>query len=179
MTSGAYATLYMFDNIHGTTDRVNPYAGLIQGKDGAFCGTTQFGGTSNAGTVFRYSGGKTTVLHSFPEQSGGFFSDGAYPFAALVQARDGNLYGTTTFGGALTTYYQSGTIFRITKSGTSTKLWDFNATDASLNGIDCYGTLVQASDGNLYGTTSHGGAAKCRNYFSDDAGRRAHSNSQL
>jgi uncharacterized repeat protein (TIGR03803 family) len=164
-TGGAFTTVYMFDNVHGTTDGANPYAGLIQGKDGAFYGTTQFGGTSNAGTVFKYSGGKTTVLHSFPEQSGGFFPDGAYPYAALVQASDGNFYGVTSFGGALTTYYQSGTLFRITKQGTFTKLWDFNATDPSVNGIDGYGALIQASDGNLYGTTMQGGSANAGTIF--------------
>ncbi len=164
-TAGAFSTLHMFDNVHGTTDGANPYAGLIQGKDGAFYGTTQFGGTSNAGTVFKYAGGNTTVLHAFPEQSGGFFSDGAYPYAALVQATDGNFYGVTTFGGALTTYYQSGTVFRITKQGTFTKLWDFNATDTSVNGIDGYGALIQASDGNLYGTTMQGGSANAGTIF--------------
>jgi uncharacterized repeat protein (TIGR03803 family) len=155
--SGGFTTLYMFDNIHGTTDGVNPYAGLIQGKDGSFYGTTQFGGTSNAGTVFKFAGSKTTVLHSFPEQTGQFFPDGAYPKAALAQASDGNLYGTTSYGGALTTFYQSGTLFRISPQGTFTKLWDFNATDKSVNGISPWGGLIQASDGNLYGTTAAGG----------------------
>jgi uncharacterized repeat protein (TIGR03803 family) len=154
---GAFSTVYMFDNIHGTTDGANPYAGLIQGKDGSFYGTTQFGGTSNVGTVFKFAGGKTTVLHSFPAQAGGFYPDGAYPKAALVQASDKNLYGTTSYGGALTTFYQSGTLFKITTIGTFTKLWDFNATDPSVNGISPWGGLIQASDGNLYGTTSAGG----------------------
>ncbi len=157
--SGGFTTVYMFDNIHGTTDGANPYAGLIQGKDGSFYGTTQFGGTSNAGAVFKLAGSTTTVLHSFPEQAGGFFSDGAYPKAALVQASDGNLYGTTSFGGVLTTYYQSGTLFRTSTAGAFTKLWDFNATDPSVNGIAPYGGLIQASDGKLYGTTTAGGGA--------------------
>jgi uncharacterized repeat protein (TIGR03803 family) len=155
--SCGFTTLYMFDNIHGMTDGANPYAGLIQGKDGSFYGTTQFGGTSNAGTVFKFAGSKTTVLHSFPETTGQFFPDGAYPKAALAQASDGNLYGTTSYGGALTTFYQSGTLFRISPQGTFTKLWDFNATDKSVNGISPWGGLIQASDNNLYGTTTAGG----------------------
>ena len=154
---GAFGTVYMFDNVHGTTDGANPYAGLIQGKDGSFYGTTQFGVTSNAGTIFKFAGTKTTVLRSFTEQPGQFFPDGAYPKAALMQASDGALYGTTSFGGALTTFYQSGTLFRITTMGSFTKLWDFNATDPSVNGITPLGGLIQASDGNLYGTTSAGG----------------------
>jgi len=75
--SGGFSTVYMFDNIHGTTDGVHPYAGLIQGKDGSFYGTTAFGGTSNAGTVFKFAGSKTTVLHSFVVQPGQFYPDGA------------------------------------------------------------------------------------------------------
>ena len=163
--SGAYSVVYMFDNIHGITDGANPYAGLIQGQDGALYGTTQFGGTSNAGAVFRFAGGKTTVLHSFTEQAGQVFPDGAYPYAALVQASDGNFYGTTSFGGALTTFYQSGTIFRVTKSGTFTKLWDLNATNIGVNGNIAYGAMIQASDGNLYGTTLQGGAANAGTVF--------------
>jgi len=155
--AGAFSTVYMFDNVHGTTDGANPYAGLMQAKDGSFYGTTQFGGSSNAGTVFKFAGSKTTVLHSFAEQPGQFFPDGAYPKAALVQANDGKLYGVTSYGGTLTTFYQSGTLFRITTSGAFTKLWDFNATDPSVNGISPWGGLIQASDGNLYGTTSAGG----------------------
>jgi uncharacterized repeat protein (TIGR03803 family) len=156
-SNGGFATVYMFDNIHGTTDGVHPYAGLIQGKDGSFYGTTQFGGTSNAGTVFKFAGSKTTVLHSFVEQAGQVFPDGAAPEDALVQASDGNLYGTTSTGGALTTFFQSGTLFRITTKGAFTKLWDFNSTNGSVNGITPYGGLIQASDGNLYGTTTAGG----------------------
>jgi uncharacterized repeat protein (TIGR03803 family) len=155
--SGGFTTLYMFDNIHGVTDGVHPYAGLIQGKDGSFYGTTSFGGTSNAGTVFKFAGSKTTVLHSFVVQPGQFYPDGAAPEDALVQASDGNFYGTTSTGGTLSTYYQSGTLFRITTKGVFTKLWDFNATDPSVNGISPYGGLIQASDGNLYGTTTAGG----------------------
>ncbi len=157
--SGGFSTVYMFDNVHGTTDGANPYAGLIQGKDGSFYGTTQFGGTSLAGTIFKFAGSKTTVLHSFPEQPGQFFPDGAYPKAALVQASNGKLYGATSFGGALTTFYQSGTLFQITTTGAFTKLWDFNSTDPSVNGISPWGGLIQASDGNLYGNTSAGGGA--------------------
>jgi uncharacterized repeat protein (TIGR03803 family) len=155
--SGGFNTVYMFDNIHGTTDGAHPYAGLIQGKDGSFYGTTQFGGTSNAGAVFKFAGSRTTVLHSFVEQAGQVFPDGAAPEDALVQASDGNLYGTTSTGGALSTFYQSGTLFRITTKGVFTKLWDFNATAPSVNGISPYGGLIQASDGNLYGTTTAGG----------------------
>jgi uncharacterized repeat protein (TIGR03803 family) len=157
---GAFTTLISFEgNFNGFTEPSQPYAGLIQGKDGGFYGTSQFGGTSGSGTIFRFAGGNATVLHSFDEQPGQIFPDGAYPRAALLQASDGRLYGTTSYGGALSTFYQSGTLFRITTKGVFTKLWDFNATDPSTTGISPWGGLIQASDGNLYGTTTAGGGA--------------------
>jgi uncharacterized repeat protein (TIGR03803 family) len=154
---GTVTTLHMFDDIHGAVDGANPYAGLIQGTDGAFYGTTRFGGSSRAGTVFKFDGSTVTVLHSFPELPVEQFPDGAYPDAALVQASDGNLYGTTSTAGAAPTSF--GTLFRITTNGTFTKLWDFDGTNSSVNGVAPWGAMIQASDGNLYGTTTAGGGA--------------------
>src|SRR5215469_12845470 len=74
-----------------------------------------------------------TTLHSF---TGG--SDGAASAAAVIQARDGNLYGTTLGGGA----YGLGTIFKITPSGTLTTLYSFNGSD----GAEPEAALVQASN---------------------------------
>jgi uncharacterized repeat protein (TIGR03803 family) len=92
---------------------------LIQASDGNFYFTTQAGGTALAGAVLKMTpGGTVTVLHNF---SGGT-NDGAFPAAALVQATDGNFYGTTTSGGA----FGSGTIFRITPGGVLTLLHSFN-----------------------------------------------------
>lgn len=164
-TAGGFTTLHMFDNVHGTNDGVHPYAGLIQGKDGAFYGTTVFGGTSNAGTIFKLSGTNTKVMHSFVEQPGQIFPDVASPYAALMQASDGNLYGVASAAGSLNTFYQQGTLFRTTTSGVFTKLWEFNATDPSVTGISPYGALVQGTDGNLYGTTKAGGAANAGSVF--------------
>ena len=75
-------------------DGSNPYAGLVQGSDGNFYGTTYYGGANNEGTVFKITpSGTLTVLHSFRE------ADGRTPEGALIQASDGNFYGTTSFGG--------------------------------------------------------------------------------
>jgi uncharacterized repeat protein (TIGR03803 family) len=76
--------------------------------------------------------------------------DGANPYAGLVQASDGNFYGTTGYGGA----NGEGTVFKITPAGTLTTLHSFDGSD----GANPYAALVQASDGNFYGTTSSGGA---------------------
>src|SRR5947209_4985659 len=85
-----------------------------------------------------------TTLHSFD------LTDGADPYAELVQATDGNLYGTTFVGGAV----NRGTVFKITPSGTLTTLHSFGLT----GGQEPYAGLVQATDGNFYGTTHFGGS---------------------
>jgi uncharacterized repeat protein (TIGR03803 family) len=144
--SGAYAVLRSFARDAGGGD---PLGGLVQAADGNLYGTTSGGGTYSRGTVFRVvtTSGATTVLYSF----GGVANDGAGPTTSLIRASDGNLYGTTTGGGA----FGYGTIFRITTSGTLTQLYSFAAIGASSGGDK---GLVQASDGNLYGMTSRGGA---------------------
>jgi uncharacterized repeat protein (TIGR03803 family) len=82
-----------------------PEAGLLQGSDGNFYGTTEDGGANGEGTVFKITpSGTETVLHSFA------VSDGALPIAGLIQGSDGNLYGTTFDGGA----NNDGTVFKVT-----------------------------------------------------------------
>ncbi|HVM60336.1 MAG TPA: choice-of-anchor tandem repeat GloVer-containing protein [Verrucomicrobiae bacterium] len=145
------ATLYTFA---GTTDGQFPMAGLVQGSDGNFYGTTAYGGTNGVGTVFRITPqGTLTTLWQF----GGDPTEGAYPWGSLVQGNDGSFYGTTIGGG--TNVPESsigcGTVFQITSQGTLTTLWQFGG-DAT-NGVHPRGNLVQGSDGNFYGTSQAGG----------------------
>src|SRR5215472_3393265 len=85
-------------------DGENPYSSLIQGKDGAYYGTTLVGGTNRDGTVFKISpAGRLTTLHSFTDP------DGKQPFGNLVQGGGGALYGTTRYGGT----YSWGVLFKI------------------------------------------------------------------
>ena len=109
--SGYEATLYSFGSIWLPNDGYYPVAGLAQGSDGNFYGTTSEGGTTGyAGTVFRISpSGTETSLYSFV----GSPTDGNYP-AGLVQGSDGNFYGTTYYGGAGTNSFSGGigTVFR-------------------------------------------------------------------
>lgn len=140
--SGTLTSLHSFDN----TDGDQPEAGLIQATNGNLYGMTAAGGNgSQDGTVFKITpGGTLTSLHSFVG------TDGSLPAAGLVQATDGNFYGTTSAHGA----NGFGTVFKITPSGTLTTLHDFDATD----GAHPAAGLIQATDGNLYGTTDAGGA---------------------
>jgi uncharacterized repeat protein (TIGR03803 family) len=158
-TNGALATLYLFGSVQGTNgsplDGANPLAGLAQGSDGDFYGTTRYGGTNGGnGTVFKIStNGVLTSLHSFTGTN-----DGANPQAALVQGRDGNFYGTTYYGG---TNGGNGTVFKISTNGALTTLYRFGTvTDTNLDALDGAepsAALVQGRDGNLYGTTETGG----------------------
>jgi len=154
MTSGGtLTTLYNFCSQPNCADGGSPYAGLVQATDGNFYGTTIYGGEGwpCCGTVFKITpGGTLTTLYMF---TGG--SDGNFPYAGLVQATDGNFYGTTGFGGA---NGGGGTFFRITPSGTLTTLYSFCSQPNCADGGGSYGGLVQASDGNFYGTTCCGGA---------------------
>ncbi|MDE3066620.1 MAG: hypothetical protein KGJ60_03615 [Verrucomicrobiota bacterium] len=140
--TGALTNLYLFT---GGNDGSNLYAGLVQGTDGNFYGTTFFGGTNGWGTVFKISAsGALTSLYSF---TGGY--DGGDSYARLAQGNDGTFYGTTAHWG--TNGY--GTVFKISATGALTSLYSFTGGD---DGEGPAG-LVQGSDGNFYGTTYAGG----------------------
>jgi uncharacterized repeat protein (TIGR03803 family) len=146
---GTLARLHSFDG----TDGANPFTGLVQATNGNFYGTTSNGGASGSGTIFKINpNGTLTTLYSFCSKVN--CSDGNYP-NGLVQATNGNFYGTTMSGG--TSYYGPGTIFKITPDGTLTTLHRFcsrsDCTDGSFPN-----PLIQATDGNFYGTTNEGGA---------------------
>jgi uncharacterized repeat protein (TIGR03803 family) len=142
---GALTTLHTFEFTDGGAPVV---AGLIQAGDGNFYGATTDGGVGchvGCGTIFRVSpSGAFATLHKFVG------NDGSNPLGALLQASDGNLYGTTQVGGI----GNEGTIFRMTLEGSFTTLHEFAGPDGS----QPYAALIQATDGNFYGTTRFGGS---------------------
>jgi uncharacterized repeat protein (TIGR03803 family) len=148
--SGSLTTLWTFSN---GVDGANSYATMMQGSDGNLYGTTYGSGVgaSANGAVFRITpGGSLTNLHSFVG------SDGANPFAGLVQGTDGNFYGTT-YDGGVNGY---GTVFRVNAGGSLTTLWTFTN---GMDGANSYATMVQGSDGNFYGTTYGSGSGPSAN----------------
>jgi uncharacterized repeat protein (TIGR03803 family) len=146
--AGTVTTLYTFWYATGGS---YPRAGLVEGADGSFYGTTYGGGNpicnggSGCGTVFNLAADKHTVktLHNFDG------TDGQWLYAGLVLAANGTFYGATTEGGA----NGNGTVFSITARGTLTTLHNFNGTDGGAP----VGGLVRGSDGKFYGTTVAGG----------------------
>ena len=164
--AGALTTLYDFCSLTGCTDGANPAGGLIQATDGNFYGATSSGGLKNAGTIFKVTpAGALTTLYSFCAQTG--CTDGANPAGGLIQAADGNLYGTTAGAGANSnpvcgdaggSLILCGTVFKISTTGTLTALYSFCSQANCTDGSNPNGSLIQATDGNFYGTTSGGGA---------------------
>jgi uncharacterized repeat protein (TIGR03803 family) len=151
--AGVETVLHSFDGnygYHGIADGVNPLAALILGSDGNLYGTTEFGGADNAGTVFQITlSGFEMQIHSFANSP----EDGKFPKAALIQASDGNFYGTTNDGGST----GGGTVYRLNADNVETVLYSFNQASLSTDGNGPRGNLLQASDGNIYGTTTSGG----------------------
>lgn len=151
-STGKEKVLYSFK---GGSDGSNPFAGVIQDAKGNLFGTTYSGGAYNAGTVFKLSKtGQETVLYSFK----GGDTDGANPSGGVSQDNQGNLYGTTYYGGAS----GAGTVFKVSKTGPETVLHSFEGGDT--DGANPSGGVFQDSKGNLYGTTQAGGGTGCDNY---------------
>ena len=145
---GSQAQPFTLANFNGPNGSA-PLGTLVQGTDGNFYGTTFAGGANKVGTVFKLTpGGTLTTLYSFCARSQ--CSDGSHPYAGLVLGSDGNLYGTTQYGGP-----SGGTIFKITPAGALTTLHSFTFNE----GVQPVAGLVQGTDGNFYGTATGGGTA--------------------
>ena len=146
----------------GGADGNTPSASVIFDKSGNLYGTTYFGGTAQLGTVFKLSSNPDgtwteTTIHTF---SG---LDGSNPTANLVFGAAGNLYGTTSTGGAT----DGGTAFELTPNGDGS--WSekviFNFPNNTAGGADPYAGLTVDSSGNLYGITLYGGNKTLGNVF--------------
>jgi uncharacterized repeat protein (TIGR03803 family) len=141
--SQGYSVIYQFNQTQGQ----GVFASLIQGTDGNLYGVAESGGANDCGTIFRLTtSGVPLGYYSFPCGGGGL-----YPVAALVQASDGNFYGTTSEGG-LENY---GTIFKLDQGGGVSILYRFSGRASG----EYPSGLMQATDGNLYGVAAGGGSS--------------------
>jgi uncharacterized repeat protein (TIGR03803 family) len=143
-SSGAVTTLVHFN---AAAKGNAPMESVVKGKDSAYYGLCSEGGAYGYGTIFKICGGTTSILRSFNRSA-----DGGSPMGSLIQATDGNFYGMTSEGGAS----GYGTIFKVTPGGVYTVLKHLSGT---ADGGNPNGSLIQATDGFLYGMTKGGGAS--------------------
>jgi uncharacterized repeat protein (TIGR03803 family) len=142
-STGRKTVLHSF----GGPDGAVPYAGVIRDSAGNLFGTTSKGGTANAGVVYKLdAAGAYTVLHNFTGTA-----DGGIPYAGVILDSAGNLYGTTTAGGAA----NAGVVYKLDAAGHETVLYSFMG--GADGGDPYYAGVILDSAGNLYGTTVNGG----------------------
>jgi len=143
--TGTLTTLHAFT---GASDGGGPVTPLMLGADGNFYGGTQIGGASSLGTLFKMTpSGALTTFYSF---TGNTYNDDLFLMGNLCQAINGNILGTTPFGGA----NGYGSVFEVTPSGSLTTLHSFACAEGALP----YAGVLQGADGSYYGTTLNGGA---------------------
>ena len=148
--TGVLTTLHSFCSEANCLDGSYSEGRLTQASNGNFYGPADFGGTNGGGVIYRITNAsKFEVVYNFCSQPN--CADGITP-VSVVQARNGNLYGTTC--GNRTNSPDLGRVFELTLAGTLTTLHTFSGPDGS-NPI---GGMPQAFNGNLYGTTSQGGS---------------------
>ncbi len=146
-TAGNETVLHTFS---GGTDGAYPMSVLLLDSQGNLYGTTAGGGSDGGGTVFKLdSSGNETVLYNF---RGG--SDGADPYAGVVEDAAGNFYGTTAGGGT----YNLGTVFELSTAGVETVMHSFTG---GTDGTEPFAGLTIDASGALYGTTYSGGDPNC------------------
>jgi uncharacterized repeat protein (TIGR03803 family) len=166
-------TLTLLYSFTGPPDGDSP-RGIVLDSQGNLYGSTQYGGLPNCGprerpliscgTVFKLdTSGQETVLHKFTFSNG----DGMVPLGSVIRDSQGNLYGTTNFGGDSRCfsdgeYFGCGIVFKLDPSGRETVLHTFEGASQG-DGAAPAAPLVQDGLGNLYGTTSNGGDGQCNN----------------
>jgi len=154
---GSHLTIvYSFNDAGGGANY--PTGTLIKAANGKLYGTTPFGGASDKGTIYEFNPEGNIYTQKFTFSG----TDGAGPWAPLMLASNGKLYGVTTLGGT----NNVGVIFEFdTETGVFTKKADFQA---ATTGSQSYGPLMQAANGKCYGMTLMGGASDQGTVFEFD-----------
>jgi uncharacterized repeat protein (TIGR03803 family) len=151
-SDGTYSVLHAFS---GGADGANPYGGVLIDKSGNLYGTASDGGTWGQGVIFKVDKeGTFTVLYSFCAVKEQYCSDGKFPAAGVAMDGAGNLYGTTSDGGA----YDNGIVYKLAPDGTETVLHSFTGGD---DGSFPQSDLLVKKSAVIYGVTPHGGVGGC------------------
>ncbi len=168
-------TIYSFCSVPNCADGASPSGGLVQDATGSLYGVTmsegansrqdskQIGSISNYGTVFKLmppaqQGSTWTeeTIYSFCSEAN--CTDGNLPVGGLIRDAAGNLYGTTSQGGANNMASGgAGTVFMVSAAGLETVLYNFCSMNACLDGETPYTRVLEDAAGNLYGSTLNGG----------------------
>jgi len=164
------AVIYSFCSLPNCVDGYSPASNLfVQGSTGLF-GTTTVGGTEYNGVVFKLSRDKNnlwsqTILYNFCALAD--CADGSYPIGTLVMDPAGNLLGTTTYGGSTPcdTGEGCGVLFKVSSAGVETVFYDFCSAQNCTDGEQPMAGLITDASGNLYGTTTYGGAVGAGTVF--------------
>ncbi|HEV2211232.1 MAG TPA: choice-of-anchor tandem repeat GloVer-containing protein [Verrucomicrobiae bacterium] len=165
-TNGNYAVLCSFSRGPALNDAVYPYGRLLLASDGNLYGVA--GAYYEDGYLFRLTtnGVLTTLVRFGTWDAQGQLVWGQTPNAGLIEANDGNFYGTTMYGGDPRFWPTGlGTVFRVTPAGVVTTIVSFTETGGPYPGATPHAGLLQASDGNLYGTTANAGSRGAGNIF--------------
>ncbi len=156
--NGNFKTLYSFCAVSGCSDGIFPLESLVLAPGGTLYGATQAGGAYGSGTVFKITaGGVLTTLHDFCALSK--CTDGSIPTVVLL-ATDGNIYGATREGGAT----NIGSLFKLSTTGQFETIYSFCTQPACADGGGPF-SLMQATDGNFYGTTQQAGGPNSGTIF--------------
>ena len=145
-------------NFEGIPGKYPQHTKLTQSSNGKLYGMTYQGGANNQGVLFEYDANSNIYSKKFEFSD----TDGTYPYGSLIEASNGKLYGLTTGGGL----NRSGVLFEYdANSNIYTKKFEFsNAT-----GRNPFGSLIEASNGKMYGMTQYGGANGLGVLFEYDA----------
>ena len=160
-TAGVFTEVDLFADPTGSF----PCTGVIQASDGKLYGATGFGGgTNNSGDLYSVTtAGVEADLHAFNVTTDGACNPGSGAVVNLLQVNDGNFYGINYGGGS----GNAGTIYKLTPAHVFSA---FLLPGTSGGGIQPYSTLIQNTNGKIYGTTSSGGANSTGTFFSVSTG---------
>lgn len=146
--AGVETVFYTFHFVKGQAYS-GPSGSLIRDAQGNLYGVNQFGGPYGYGTVYRVtSSGQEKAFYTFTGKA-----DGGFPAGALVRDAQGNLFGVMGIGNS--SGFCDGAIFEISPNGAEKLLYCFTG---GIDGKSPNGGLVTDAEGNLYGTTTYGGA---------------------
>lgn len=148
---GGYQLMRPFDGMSKKSEGCMPTGAMAQGAGGWIYGTTEEGGRSNAGTVYKWnpaSGAFKTIRHF----AGSGYDDGDSPVSVAISP-SGRLFGVTNAGGR----FNAGTVYSLNADGSDYRVLYSFTTEGGPVGVGPYGKLLLAKDGNFYGSTRSGG----------------------